>query len=116
MMNWWRNFMNEQKLTLRRWPRRTRSEPTRVARRLCLIKETWFGYTYARIVSPTNARASYSHALMDHSKCFARSMIMPMKLIFQVHMCRGQPWGSPLITGETPLKTCKKDQGQTRLA
>jgi hypothetical protein len=22
--------------------------------------------------------------------------------------CRGQPWGSPLIIGETPLKTCKK--------
>jgi hypothetical protein len=22
--------------------------------------------------------------------------------------CRGQPWGSPLTKGETPLKTCKK--------
>jgi hypothetical protein len=28
----------------------------------------------------------------------------------------GTALGSPLITGETPLKTCKKDQGQTRLA
>jgi hypothetical protein len=24
--------------------------------------------------------------------------------------CRGQPWGSPKTTGETPLKTCKKNQ------
>jgi hypothetical protein len=53
---------------------------------LSLNKETWFGCTNARNDSQTKARASDSHVLMDHSKYFARSMTMHMKLIFQVHM------------------------------
>jgi hypothetical protein len=29
--------------------------------------------------------------------------------------CRGQPWGSPLTTGESPLKTCNKTKNMLYL-
>jgi hypothetical protein len=89
--------MNEQNLKMRRWPKCMRSTPTRVAKRLCFNMDTWFGCTYARIDSQTNARTSCNHMLMDHSKIFARSMTIHMKLIFQVHMVLAQVSTSPTI-------------------
>jgi hypothetical protein len=51
-----------------------------------LNQETWFGCIYARIAFLNNMGASCSPELMVHSKCFARSKTMHMKLILHVHM------------------------------
>jgi hypothetical protein len=67
-------------------------------KKIVLNKDTWFGCTYARIDSQTNARTSWSHVLMDHANCFARSMTMHMKLVFQVHMVFAQVSTSPTLT------------------
>ena len=92
-----RMFMIELEQILRRWPRCMRSAPTGVARRCYLNQEIWFGCTYARIALLKNARASCSPEQMVHSKCFARSMTMHIKLIFQILMVWAQVSMSPIF-------------------
>jgi hypothetical protein len=71
---------------LRKWPRNMKSVPTRVKERCCSNQETWFGYIYAKKDFLNNAKANYNHELMVHSKCFAWSTTMLMKLICQILM------------------------------
>jgi hypothetical protein len=76
----------------RYWPHGfLRSMPTRVTKRLYLNLDNFFGSIYARNSFPNNACLSYSHVQMVHSKCFNKSMIMHMRLIFQASMVWAQP-------------------------
>jgi hypothetical protein len=93
------------KINIEKMTKMYRSVPTKVARRFCLNKVTWFGYTYARIASPINAKASCSPVQMDHSKCFTRSTTMLMKLIVQVHMVLVQVSASPICLRYLDLKS-----------
>jgi hypothetical protein len=52
-------------------------------KKIYLNLDNLFGSIYARNGFPNNARLSYSHMQMVHSKCSDESMIMHMRLIFQ---------------------------------
>jgi hypothetical protein len=63
-----------------------KSVPTRVEERCCSNQKTWFKYIYANKDFLNDTKENYNHELMVHSKCFARSTIMLMKLICQILM------------------------------
>jgi hypothetical protein len=63
-----------------------KSVPTRVEDRYCSNQETWFGYIYTKKDFLINTKENYNHEFMVHSKCFARSITMLMKLIYQTLM------------------------------